>query len=86
MIPRTRDDRPHRRAVRLQRPAMELAPRRRIEYANGVPSPEIAMAILPLRALGLLLLTIAISVASCQALFHATETSSLPQALERLDD
>lgn len=44
------------------------------------------MAKLPLRALGLLLLTLTIGIASCQALFHATELPSLPAALERLDD
>jgi len=41
------------------------------------------MAKLPLRALGLLLLTLTIGIASCQALFHATE---LPAALEQLGD
>lgn len=65
---------------------MELARRGRIEYAGCVLSLEIVMATLPLRALGLLLLTLTISVASCQALFYATDLGSLPQALERLDD
>ena len=41
------------------------------------------MAKLPLRALGLLLLTVTIAVASCQALFHVTD---LPAALELRDD
>lgn len=44
------------------------------------------MAKLPLRALGLLLLTLTIGIASCQALFHATELPSLPGALEQLGD
>jgi hypothetical protein len=44
------------------------------------------MAKLPLRALGLLLLTLTIGIASCQALFHGTELPSLPAALERLGD
>jgi len=65
---------------------MELAPHSRIEYAVLVPSQEIAMAMFPLRALGLLLLTITLSVASCQALFHATDVGTLPQALEQLHD
>jgi hypothetical protein len=38
------------------------------------------MAKLPLRALGLVLLTVAVCVPGCQALFHAT---TIPQALER---
>jgi len=41
------------------------------------------MAKLPLRALGLLLLTVTIAIASCQALFHATD---LPAAFELRDD
>lgn len=44
------------------------------------------MAKLPLRALGLVLLTLTIGIASCQALFHASELPSLPDALERLGD
>jgi hypothetical protein len=34
------------------------------------------MAKFPLRALGLLLLVVTITVASCQALFHATEPTA----------
>lgn len=41
------------------------------------------MAKLPVRALGLLLLTLTIIIASCQALFHATEPSA---AFEQRDD
>ena len=41
------------------------------------------MAKFPLRALGLLLLTVAIVVPGCQALFHST---TIPDALEQLDD
>ena len=39
------------------------------------------MAKVPLRALGLLLLTVTISVPGCQALYHAT---TLPEALEQM--
>jgi hypothetical protein len=38
------------------------------------------MAKFPLRALGLLLLTVSIGVPGCQALFHAT---TIPDALEQ---
>jgi hypothetical protein len=41
------------------------------------------MAKLPLRALGLALLTVTICVPGCQALYHAT---TLPQVLERVED
>ena len=41
------------------------------------------MAKLPLRALGLLLLTLTITIASCQALFP---TADLPAAFELRDD
>jgi hypothetical protein len=44
------------------------------------------MAKLPLRILGLLLLMLTIGIASCQAVFHATELPSLPAALEGLED
>jgi hypothetical protein len=44
------------------------------------------MAKLPLRALGLLLLTLSISVASCQALFNATEAPRIAPAGERIVD
>jgi len=65
---------------------LALAPRTRIEYAIHVPPQEIAMAMFPLRAFGLLLLTTTLSVASCQALFHATGADTPPQALEQLHD
>ena len=41
------------------------------------------MAKLPLRVLGLLLLALTITVASCQALFHFTD---VPAAFELRDD
>ena len=44
------------------------------------------MAKLPLRALGLLLLTLTVSVPGCQALFHASTTPFLPEILEQLED
>ena len=44
------------------------------------------MAKLPLRILGLLLLTLTIGIASCQALFQVTELPSLPEALQQLED
>ena len=40
------------------------------------------MAKLPMRALGLLLLMVAIGVPGCQALFHST---TIPDALERIE-
>jgi len=40
------------------------------------------MAKLPLRVLGIALLTVTISVPGCQALFHAT---TIPDALERIE-
>jgi hypothetical protein len=43
------------------------------------------MANIPQRVLGLLLLTLTITVASCQALFHDVTLPSLPAALERAD-
>jgi hypothetical protein len=43
------------------------------------------MARIPLRALGLLLLTASISVASCQALFHATDVRGITQSVEPRD-
>jgi len=47
-----------------------------------------ALARLPIRLLGLMLLTIAVSVASCQALFSglsAPERASIERSLERGD-
>ena len=44
------------------------------------------MAKLPLRALGLLLLTVAIGVPGCQALFHATTIPDLVEQFEEIDD
>jgi hypothetical protein len=66
--------------------ALALAHRTRIEYAVRVPSKEIAMAMFPLRAFGLLLLTTTLSVASCQAMFHAAGVDAPPYALEQLRD
>lgn len=40
------------------------------------------MAKLPLRALGLLLLTLSIGVPGCQAFYHST---TIPDALEHLE-
>lgn len=44
------------------------------------------MARLPLRALGLLLLTLAITLSSCQALFHGVSLPSPGSVLERYRD
>ena len=41
------------------------------------------MARVPLRAMGLLLLTLAIGVPGCQALFQAT---TIPEALEQIQE
>ena len=44
------------------------------------------MARLPLRLLGLLLLTVTITVASCQAMFYGASLPSLPSVLEFTED
>ena len=44
------------------------------------------MARLPLRFLGLLLLTATITVSSCQAMFYGAELPSLPAVLEFTED
>lgn len=44
------------------------------------------MARLPLRLLGLLLLTATVTVASCQAMFYGAELPSLPAILEFTED
>jgi len=47
---------------------------------------EIEMARLPLRALGLALLTLGITVSSCQALFHGVSLPSPGSLLEQYRD
>jgi hypothetical protein len=46
---------------------------------------RIAVAKFPIRLLGLVLLTLAISIASCQALFNGALVPPMPQAAEHAD-
>lgn len=44
------------------------------------------MAKFPVRLLGLVLLTVTITVPGCQALYHATTLPTLGEAIEQLED
>ena len=70
----------------MRRRQLRLAPLLRIEYPLRPSGPfEVLVARLPTRVFGLLLLTVSLSVASCQAFVHSLPHVDDTPAIDQRD-